>query len=126
MAKNVNNLLISLKNNASANLSSTCTEYTIKKIKVLDILYKHGYVQSYSLNKSTFKIYITLRYLYNKSTINNLKFFAETINSKNLSLKSISKISNKNSTLFISTSKGIYTSLECKKKKIGGKAFFFF
>jgi small subunit ribosomal protein S8 len=125
MNKSVRDLLVSLKNYSSSNLRAVCTEYSSKKLSTLDALYKEGYIQSYFVDKSNFKIYVTLRYFYNKPAINKLKILSKTINSKNISLKHISKISNRNSTLFISTTKGIQSSLDCKKKSIGGKTFFF-
>lgn len=125
MIKSVKNLLMSLKNYSEANLLSLHIDYSTKKINLLDTLYKEGYIQSYSVDKPNLKIYIILRYLHNKPILNNLKIFSQTTSLKNVSLKNISKVSNMGSTLFISTPKGIYTSLECKKKKLAGKVFFF-
>lgn len=125
MNKSIRNLLISLKNSSTINAEQVCSEYSNKKLNLLRVLYKQGYVQSYSLDKLSLKIFVALRYLHNKPVISDLKILSRTINSKNLSLKHVSKISNRYFTLFISTSEGIYTSLDCKKKKLGGKTLFF-
>jgi ribosomal protein S8 len=41
-----------------------------------------------------------------------------------LTLKDISKIKSRKNVLFLSTSKGFLTSLDCKKQKIGGTLLF--
>ena len=122
MSKNIKILLSSLKNALLINSESIIISKTYKILDTLNILYKKGFIQSYKVCYK--KIIIFLRYLNNKPPFKAFKFLIKTINSKNLSFKNLCKLSNKSTTLFISTPKGLFTLTDCKKKKISGKTFF--
>jgi ribosomal protein S8 len=122
MSKNIKNLLSSLKNALLINSENIIISKNYKTLDTLNTLYKNGFIQSYKICYK--KIIIFLRYLNNKPPFKTFKFLIKTINSKNLSFKNICKLSNKNATLFISTPKGLFTTTDCKKKKISGKTFF--
>lgn len=96
---------------------------------LLVVLYKHGVIQNFTLlnnklNKKSIKILIYLRYFFNKTVCKNLKFISKPSLFLFLSFSDICLLYDKRHTLFLSTSAGILTSLECKKKKIGGVALF--
>jgi ribosomal protein S8 len=122
MSKNIRILLSSLKNALSVRSESIVISKSLKSINILDVLYKKGFIQSYKVFSK--KIIVYLRYLNNKPVFKSFKFLIKSINSKNLSFKNLCKISNKSTTLFVSTAKGVFTTIDCKKKKISGKTFF--
>jgi small subunit ribosomal protein S8 len=94
-----------------------------KSIIIIKILYKNGFLQSYIKKNNKIRIY--LKYIFNKSLINNLKIISKPSISYYLDYKSLCRLSTLNLNLgILSTSFGVLTSIECKKKKIGGKLLF--
>lgn len=94
-----------------------------KSIVIIKILYKNGFLQSYIKKNNKIRIY--LKYIFNKSLINNLKIISKPSISYYIDYKSLCRLSTLNLNLgILSTSFGVLTSIECKKKKIGGKLLF--
>lgn len=120
------NLLINLKNNSLQKKEFLIFDYSVLCFKIIEILYKEGYIQSYKILKinEKNKIFINLRYYYNKPILKNLKLVSTSSKPKFLKLNSLIKLSDKKILFVISTNKGILTLKDCKKKKIGGKILF--
>ena len=127
---NLINLLSKLKNASFSKHEQLSVDYNKLCLGVVGLLYKEGFIQSFSVKcvfeglNSKLKIFITLRYFNNKSVFKNLKIVSTPSRVNFLNTKDLSKISNKKLVLFLSTSNGLLTSLECKKKNIGGKLLF--
>jgi small subunit ribosomal protein S8 len=120
-------LLNSLKNAALAKKEFMTFPYNTLCLKVLDLMYEEGLIQSYTVNlvnfeNKQFKIYI--RYNFGRSLLKNLKLISKPSNMRYLQLKDLYKIKEKKNILILSTSKGLLTSLKCKELKIGGKILF--
>ena len=120
-------LLNSLKNAALAKKEFITFPYNALCLKVLDLMYEEGLIQSYTVNlvnfeNKQFKIYI--RYNFGRSLLKNLKLISKPSNMRYLQLKDLYKIKEKKNILILSTSKGLLTSLKCKELKIGGKILF--
>jgi ribosomal protein S8 len=121
------NFLNTIKNASLSNNEIVSLPYNKFILNLLVVLYKEGFVQSfkvYQSDSSKRKIDIVLRYYYNKSSLKSLKIVSSPSRVKYLDYNSLTKISVKKSVLFLSTSLGILTAVECKKKKIGGILFF--
>jgi small subunit ribosomal protein S8 len=121
------NFLNTIKNASSSNNEMVSIPYNKFILKLLVVLYKEGFVQSFKVyqgGSSQKKIHIVLRYYYNKSSLKSLKIVSSPSKVKYLDYNSLTKISLKKSVLFLSTSFGVLTAIECKKKKIGGILFF--
>jgi ribosomal protein S8 len=96
-------------------------------LSLLSALYKEGFIQSFSVTTNTFlkkEINIFLRYYYNKSPIKSLKIISTPSRIKYLNYNALTKLSLKKNILFLSTSLGVLTASECRKRKIGGTLFF--
>jgi small subunit ribosomal protein S8 len=98
-------------------------------ISFLITLYKHGIIQNFIKLGSVFfskqpNILIYLRYFFTNSTVKNLKIISKPSLYLHLCFRDVCLIHDKKHTLFISTSKGILTNLECKLKKLGGIVLF--
>ena len=127
MDKNLINFLISLKNHSLLKKEVLINKFSNNIIKVVEVLYSEGLIQSYSILSSTLNqkyVRIHLRYYFNKPIINFLKIIAKKSFSKSVTFKDLFKISDKRFVLFILTVKGIQTISQCKKNKIGGKILF--
>ena len=127
---NLIKFLSKLKNASISKQEVISTDYNNLCLAVVKLLYKEGFIQSFSIKRVSFnsnvelKIFITLRYFNNKPIFKNLRIVSTPSRLNYLNIKDLSKISNKKIVLILSTNKGLLTSLECKKHKIGGKLLF--
>ena len=124
MNKTTKNLLLSLKNSSTIKLNEFYCSYSKKNIKILKVLYIQGFIQSYIFSSKSNKIKILLRYTDNKPIFKHLKFISTSVNSKTITYKELVYLFNKRFVLFLFTNKGLITSYESKKYKIGGKSLF--
>lgn len=128
MNNNLIKFLIKLKNASLSQKETVKFDCNSLHLKLSKILYSEGMIQSFSVEKdeksSSFMMRITLRYFHNKPVLKNLKILSKPSHFKYIKYSDISKIRDKKFMFFLSTSKGILTSLECKKKRIGGKLLF--
>jgi small subunit ribosomal protein S8 len=123
--------LIKLKNAALARKEIVFTSYNKLSFELVKCLYKEGFIQSFELkeiftsnSEKKYEIKIVLRFFYNKCVLKNIKILSKPSLTKHFSLKDLSKISSKKLVMFISTDKGILTSLDCKKYNLGGIPLF--
>lgn len=122
MKKSLYNLLTQIKN---AQLNKTVFIFYKKtnncKI-MLNILWENGFILGYSLiNFNEYKVF--LKYYNNKPSINSI-IKLPCNQKKNLCVKQLWKIKNRNIILIITTNQGIKILLECIKLNIGGEAIF--
>ena len=121
------NFLNKIKNASLSNNELISVPYNKFIINLLAVLYKEGFIQSFNMYQDVncqTKVNIVLRYYYNKSSVKNLKIISSPSKVRYLDYNSLTKLSVKKNVLFLSTSLGILTALDCKKKKIGGILFF--
>lgn len=89
-------------------------------LKILQILYKEGFIQHFYVNKKLLNVI-----LYNKKELfKSYKTISTSAHSVFLTTRNIYKHYEKGYTLFISTSTGVFTLLDCKKKNQGGLLLF--
>jgi ribosomal protein S8 len=127
MNKSLINLLIQLKNKALSLKEVMNFPYNKQAFKLVEILYREGLIQSYKIifNSSNKKyLQIKIRYRFGKAIFRNLIFISRPSNHRYLKLKDLYKFREKKRIIFLSTSKGFLTSLDCKKMKTGGKILF--
>ena len=120
-----------LKNAANRNKEKVQFSYSICVYRLVKVLYKFGYLQSYkfltiknSNNHVRKEILVYLRYYYDKSNLHNLQIISRPSHFRFLDFKDILRINETKNTFFFSTDQGILTSFECKKKRVGGVLFF--
>ena len=127
---NLINFLSKLKNASLSKQEQISIPYNKLYLKVVELLYKEGLIQSFFIKPvssrltNKFTLFISLRYINNKSIFKSLKFISIPSNLSYLNIKSLSKISNKKIILFLSTNKGLLTGGDSKKYNIGGKLLF--
>jgi ribosomal protein S8 len=124
MVNKVIDFLIQLKNSSQIFKTNFYIKKHTKFSNLLFILYKTGFIQSFSSTSNTYYC-IKLRYYYNKPVLFYLKIFSKPSLSIYFSLIDICKLPTKKLLFFFSTAKnGIVTQLDCKKQKTGGKLLF--
>lgn len=119
--------LILLKNAYIFKKPTAAFSFNGLTMTLLGVFYKDGFVQSFSIGaKHLADLFATasLRYAFGKSLISDLKIVSKPSVSRFLKFKDICSFHERRSILVLSTDKGILTSLECKKIRVGGKALF--
>ena len=122
MKKNLINFLILLKNSSLKRKDSIYCDYTKIYENILKVLYLEGLIQSYYIKNLKIKIFF--RYTSSAPRLNFLKIMSKSSQNYNVKLKDIYQISEGQKVMIFSTSKGIMTSLDLKKNRIGGKLLF--
>ncbi len=118
-------LLIRIKNGYMANNESIMTRYSKFKEEILKVLKKLKYIEDYSVNKKTKpSIKVKLAYDNNESLITDIKIFSKPgrkyyIKSSDLKSNRLSIVSK-----ILTTSSGVMTEVDAKKKKLGGELLF--
>lgn len=123
-------LLITLKNASLSNKGVLKIKTTKNCLPYIRVLYKKGYIQSFKTFSSleeenhTLTLIVYFRYYFNNSLLENLKIISTPTKKKILSLKDISRLFETKTTVFLSTTLGVQTLIDCKKYKKGGIALF--
>jgi len=113
--------LLQIKNTTKLKKSYFLIKKTKEACAVAKVLYREGLIQGFSMK--TF-IVIFLRYFLNLPVLNSLKIISTPSLKTCLSFQSLCKIKEKFTVFFISTKKGLLTSIDCKKQKLGGQLLF--
>lgn len=124
MNKSIANFLIKLKNSSLVNKEIINIRLENVILKIIKLLYKEGFIQSFKVNLETKNILIYLRYSFNKSVLKNIKIVSLPSKQLYIKYKELTRMSSKNNFILVSTSAGLKTSLECKKNHLGGKILF--
>jgi len=122
MNNNLIKLLINIKNSSFINKESIIIDYDSNALKILEILYNEGIIQSFKVH--TNKIFVFLRYVNNRGLLHYFKIISKISNIVYLKYSDVCQLSNKRFILVLSTNKGFLTGGECKKYKLGGKLLF--
>jgi ribosomal protein S8 len=122
MKKTQINDLIQIKNAAMLNKDHIFINKSEKTLKILEVLYTSGYIQTYKCLET--KIEVVLRYYNNQSSLKKIVFISKPSYKKFLSYKEIVNFSNSNRTLIFSTDLGLLSQKDCIRKSKGGKLLF--
>ena len=93
MNKTTTEFLTSLKNASLFRKEYLILKYSKNILDILHGLYDEGFVQSYKIIDG--KIFILLRYFFNKPVLKNIKLISTQSKMRNFSLKLLSKLSKK-------------------------------
>lgn len=120
--------LLQLKNASIARKETLSVEYSIIREDMTKLLYLEGFVQSFEMVIDKFslikKIQITLRYYQGKSLLEGLKLLSKPSHVRYMKFLDVSNIPDRRFVVFFCTDRGMLTTAECKKKKLGGKLLF--
>jgi ribosomal protein S8 len=119
------NLLVSLKTSYINNNVYAYTKYNLLCVNILFLLYKDGLISNYSIDFSSKKIKIKLKYLKNKPLLTNFVLLSKPSHKIFSSYNDLLYLNTKYDYFFISTSLGLLSSREfIKNPKIGGQLLF--
>ncbi len=92
--------------------------------KILNVLWDEGFILGYKVSKTnTNFIKIFLKYQNGTPVINKLKILSKPSLRVYYSVKQLWKLDSRNGLIILSTTKGFFTSMDCKKKNLGGEPF---
>jgi len=121
----LSHLLVALKTNYANQNKFAFVRYNQFLIDVLFILYKDGIIDSYEIIPQSFLIKIKLRYFKNKPVIKFFKLISKPSYKVYLTSKNLLFLNKKYDYLFLSTSKGLISSLKLQDiSMIGGQPLF--
>ena len=90
----------------------------------LSILWDEGFILGYKVLKTDLNMLkIFLKYKNGKPVIHSLKVISKPGHRVYYSAKQLWKINSENSLIIVSTNKGLFSLVECKKLKLGGEPF---
>ncbi len=118
---NISDMISRIKNGTRAKLSSIAIKKTKLTIIILQILYKNGYLRGYQVNTVNDLIIVELKYIKNKSVIQNFRRVSKPGRRIYITSKALYKLDLPIGFFILSTSQGILTSSDAKLKFIGGE-----
>ncbi|WGH27149.1 MAG: 30S ribosomal protein S8 [Candidatus Shikimatogenerans bostrichidophilus] len=121
----IGNFLTLIRNACNVKHYNVKVNYSNINYNITKILYNNNYIKKYEIynikNNVKKKIIIYLKYINNYSVIRKIKRVSKPSLRKYLKYKNIYNILNGYGISILSTSNGIMTGYEAKKKKIGGE-----
>ena len=123
MTKQIFNLIIAIKNSQKSKRNIIQIHRKKLSENLLKLLWDEGFISGYKVNSKNFHfIDVLLKYSNaGKPTINSVKFLSKPGSRLYFSSKQIWKLDSSKACVIFSTSKGLMTINNCKKKNIGGE-----
>ena len=101
MNNTIANFLVKLKNSSLVNKETLNIRLENVILKIVKILYKEGFIQSFKVNFETKNILIYLRYSFNKSVFSNVKIISLPSKLLYVKYKELTTISSKNNFILV-------------------------
>ncbi len=126
MNQKVVNFINKLKNDSLINHKIVTFPYSKLILEYVNCLYREGFIQSYEVitENDEQNIKIFTRNENGKTLTSDLKLVSSLTKKRFLKSKSICKLNLKKTEFFLSTSNGILSLSECKRKNVGGLVIF--
>lgn len=115
-------LLTKIRNAKSAQHRYVDLSFSKNKVKILDLMKSHGFIENFLVNEELFKIRVFLRYTKERqSIIHNLKRVSTSGMRRYVGHKEIPHVFNGMGLCIISTPKGIMDGETARHLKLGGE-----
>lgn len=121
--KKLPKLVSKLKQGKISQALSIKIKYAKDFIKILEQLYKEGFIQNYIVQNKFIIIYF--RYYQGKNSIRTLKLLSKPSKTIYLRKKHLWLFNRSNGLLLLSTSQGLYSHDRCLELGLGGKVLIF-
>ncbi len=119
----ISDMLTSIRNAYMVNKNGLSVSASTLKVNIINILKKEGFIQDYKVvvNNGHKIIEIDLRYYKNKPMARSLKRVSKPGLRVYVPASKIPRVKRGAGMAILSTSEGIMTDKECRRKKIGGE-----
>ena len=115
-------LLTKIRNAKGAQHRYVDLSFSKNKVKILDLMRNHGFIENFLVNEEQFKIRVFLRYTKErKSVINNLRRVSTCGMRRYVGYKDIPRVFNGMGMCIISNPKGIVDGETDRNLKVGGE-----
>jgi len=115
-------LLTKIRNAKGAQHRYVDLSFSKNKVKILDLLRSHGFIENFLVNEEQFKIRVFLRYTKERqSVIHNLKKISTSGVRRYVGYKEIPRVFNGMGVCIMSTPKGIVDGETARNLKVGGE-----
>lgn len=115
-------LLTKIRNAKSAQHRYVDLSFSKNKVKILDLLKHHGFIENFLVNEQQFKMRVFLRYTKDRlSVINDLQRVSTCGIRRYVGYKDIPRVFNGMGLCIISTPKGIIDGETARNLKLGGE-----
>jgi ribosomal protein S8 len=115
--------LIKIKNASLHHKDKVNVIFNIYTLELIKILYKNGFIKSYTVIKQV-EIAIVLNQLYRLNSTSTLKIISTPTKKLYVTYRNICKIKNIKTLFCFSTTKGLMTIDNCKRHRLGGILLF--
>ncbi len=117
----VGDALNRIKNAGNAGAKYVVVKKSKFLAKILDIMKENGYIESYEDDPDCkYSFRVNLRYYNGKHVIREIKMLSRPSRRLYLGYRDIKPYKNNMGIVIVSTSKGVMTSVEAKRLKVGG------
>ncbi|KXK09065.1 MAG: 30S ribosomal protein S8 [Microgenomates bacterium OLB22] len=117
--------IIRIKNGYLAGKEVVDVKRSIRTVRSLELLKKHGYIQEFDVPENIMEpISVTLSYKGHKPAISEVKLFSKPGRRVYRGVKEIRPVTGGLGIALISTSRGIMTDKQARKEKVGGELLF--
>ncbi len=115
-------LLTKIRNAKGAQHRFVDLGFSKNKVKILELLRDHGFIENFLVNEEKFKMRVFLRYTKDReSVIHNLKRISTSGLRRYIGYKSIPRVFNGMGVCILSTPKGILDGETARGLKVGGE-----
>lgn len=115
-------LLTKIRNAKGAQHRYVDLSYSKNKVKILDLMRNHGFIENFLVNENQYKIRVFLRYTKErKSVIQNLQRVSTSGMRRYVGYNEIPRVFNGMGICIISTPKGIVDGETARNLKVGGE-----
>jgi small subunit ribosomal protein S8 len=126
MTDPVSDMIVRIKNASDSRKESVVFPYSKLKAAIMDVLFKEGYVKSYSKKGKKIQKFIEAVLVYEGGVgrIHGVDRVSKTSKRVYQKVSDIKKVKSGFGTLILSTPKGIMTDKQAREAKTGGEALF--
>ncbi len=115
-------LLTKIRNAKGAQHRYVDLSFSKNKVKILDLLRTHGYIENFLVNEEQFKVRVFLKYTKDRqSVIHNLKRISTCGMRRYIGYQDIPRVFNGMGICILSTPKGIVDGETARNLKVGGE-----
>ena len=115
-------LLTKIRNAKGAQHRYVDMSFSKNKVKILDLLRNHGFIENFLVNEEQFKVRVFLRYTKDRhSIINDLRRVSTSGLRRYVGYKEIPRVFNGMGLCILSTPKGIIDGETARNLKVGGE-----
>jgi small subunit ribosomal protein S8 len=118
----VSNVVSHIKNGFLAQKKMICCPYTLFCKQILSVLYKEGYISGFYFSSS--RVNVFLKYIFGRPVVSKILSVSKPSKRIYVTVYDLWRLSTSYQTLIISTSLGVLSDKDCRKRHVGGELLY--